>query len=77
MSTSSLSSALRTLYIDESTRFQQEFASDGDGRSAITKRTSLIENLVRSLWQECIEPQGSESLTLVALGGFGRAWLFP
>jgi [protein-PII] uridylyltransferase len=77
MSTSSLSSALRTLYFDESTRIQQEFDRDGDGRATIAKRTTLIENLTHSLWQECIDPQGSEPFALVALGGFGRGWLFP
>ena len=77
MSTSSLSSQLRTLYAEESARIQQEFQKEGDGRVAVTKRTVLIENLVRSLWQECIEPQGSEPFALVALGGFGRGWLFP
>jgi len=77
MSPSSLSSQLRTLYIDESTRIQQEFDKDGDGRAAIAKRTTLIENLVRSLWQECVERQGGEPFALVALGGFGRGWLFP
>jgi [protein-PII] uridylyltransferase len=77
MSTSSLSSALRTLYFDESTRIQQEFDRNGDGRAAIAKRTTLIENLTRSLWQECIDQQGNEPFALVALGGFGRSWLFP
>jgi len=77
MTTSSLSGALRTLYIDESTLIQQEFEKDGDGRAAVAKRTALIEKLVRSLWQEYIERQGGEPFALVALGGFGRGWLFP
>jgi [protein-PII] uridylyltransferase len=75
MTTSSRSGALRTLYIDESTRIQQEFENDGDGRAAIAKRTTLIENITRALWQECFDQQ--QPFALVALGGFGRRWLFP
>jgi len=79
MSASSLSSELRSLYADESGRIQQEFEKDGDGRAVLAKRTVLIENLVRSLWQEHIEGQGTAApeFALVALGGFGRGWLFP
>ena len=75
MTTSSLSGALRTLYIDESTRIQTEFENDGDGRAAIAKRTALIQNITRALWQECFDQQ--QPFALVALGGFGRGWLFP
>jgi [protein-PII] uridylyltransferase len=79
MSASSLSSELRILYTEESARIQQEFERDGDGRAVVVKRTVLVENLVRSLWQEYIEAEGSAApkFTLVALGGFGRGWLFP
>jgi len=79
MSASSLSGELRVLYSEQSARIQQEFEKDGDGRAVVAKRTVLVENLVRSLWQECIEPEGSAAprFALVALGGFGRGWLFP
>jgi [protein-PII] uridylyltransferase len=77
MSTPSLISELRTLYAETSARIQQEFEKDSDGRAVVAKRTILLENLVRSLWQEHIEPSGSERFALVALGGFGRSWLFP
>jgi len=79
MSASSLSGELRILYSDESARIQQGFEKDGDGRAVVTKRTVLVENLVRSLWREYIEADGSAAprFALVALGGFGRGWLFP
>jgi [protein-PII] uridylyltransferase len=79
MSASSLSGELRTLYTEESARIQQEFEKDGDGRALVAKRTVLVENLARSLWQEYIEAKGSTApkFTLVAIGGFGRGWLFP
>ncbi len=77
MSTPSLSSELRTLYNEESARIQLEFQNDRDGRAVLAKRTVLIENLVRSLWQEHIESQAKAPFTLIALGGFGRSALFP
>jgi len=79
MSASSSSSELRTLYSEESARIQQEFEKDGDGRAVVAKRTVLVENLVLSLWQEYIAFEGSAApkFGLVALGGFGRGWLFP
>lgn len=79
MGTTSLSSELRSLYADESARIQSDFASNGDGRAVIAKQTALLENITRSLWHEYISPEGAEppKFALVAVGGFGRAWLFP
>jgi len=77
MTAPSLSGELRTLYTEESVRTQREFENDGDGLAVLAKRTVLIENLVRSLWREHIEGQGSAPFALVAIGGFGRSALFP
>jgi [protein-PII] uridylyltransferase len=75
----SSSSGLRDLYTEESARIRQEFASTGNGCAAITQRTALVENVALHLWSEtiCPEERGPRNLTLVALGGFGRSWLFP
>jgi [protein-PII] uridylyltransferase len=78
MSVTSPSSELRALCGQESARIQQEFASDGDGRALIAKRTSLIESIVTALWQQISQDGNAAGKTsLVALGGFGRGWLFP
>jgi [protein-PII] uridylyltransferase len=79
MSTASLSSELRDLYTEESARIQQQFASTGDGRSALQQRTRLVESIVQKLWLQIISPEehGPSGFALVALGGFGRGWLFP
>ncbi len=78
MSASSLSSELRTLCAEESARIEQVFLSDGDGRALIAKRTFLIESIVTSLWQQIAqEGKAPGKPSLVALGGFGRGWLFP
>src|SRR5215472_12670768 len=79
MTTASLSGQLRDLYSEESARIQEQFNSTGDGRMAVRRRTTLIETIARRLWQEIISPaeNGPAGLALVALGGFGRGWLFP
>jgi [protein-PII] uridylyltransferase len=69
---------LRDLYLAESARIQQEFASTGDGAFASAQRTSLVEKILLSLWNEIISPTGTtKDFALVALGGFGRRALFP
>ena len=74
-----VSSELRDLYARESAAIQQEFADTGEGRTAITRRTALVDSIVLRLWSEIIsaDPKGSENLALVATGGYGRGWLFP
>ena len=76
---SALSSELRDLYNEESSRIQQEFAVNGDGRAAVMRRTVLVENLALRLWKEIISPVegGPANFAMVATGGFGRSWLFP
>jgi [protein-PII] uridylyltransferase len=75
----SLSSELRDLYSAESARIGQEFISTGDGWAAIAQRTALVERIALHLWREIISAEESRppSFSLVALGGFGRRWLFP
>jgi [protein-PII] uridylyltransferase len=79
MTTASLSGELRDLYTEESARIRQQFAATGDGRSAVRQRTRLIQTIGLRLWQESIspDPSGPAGFALVALGGFGRGWLFP
>ena len=76
---SSLSSELRDLYSEESTRIRQEFFATGDGRAAIAQRTTLVESVVLRLWKDIIssDEAGPKNFALVAIGGFGRRWLFP
>ena len=74
-----LSSELRELYATESSRIQRDFSASGDGRAAVLARTALVESIARRLWSEliCPESNGPHNFALVALGGFGRRWLFP
>jgi [protein-PII] uridylyltransferase len=74
-----LGSELREFYSKESARQQEEFAAIGDGRRLVQARTELVETIARRLWAELISPEreGPRNFALVALGGFGRRWLFP
>lgn len=66
-------------YTEESARIRQEFVSTGNGGAALAQRTALVEKIALALWSEVIhpEPKGPRNFALVALGGFGRRWLFP
>ena len=79
MTTASLSGELRDLYTEESARIQQQFAVTGDGTLAVRERTRLVETIALRLWREIIsrDENGPAGFTLIALGGFGRGWLFP
>jgi [protein-PII] uridylyltransferase len=78
-STPMLGTELRAFYAEESTRIQNNFALTGNGRSAVLSRTTVIESILLRLWNQHIsaEKKGPTGLALVALGGFGRKWLFP
>lgn len=79
MSASSVISELRNAYAEESARIRREFEASGDGRAAVAQRTALLEDIVRGLWRENISQQldGPANFALIAIGGFGRGWLFP
>src|SRR6202030_4323233 len=80
-------SELSDLYVRESAAIEQEFSVAGEGRTAVARRTALVDSLVQRLWNEIIvtshpgssaaEPDGPKNFALVATGGFGRGWLFP
>src|SRR5579864_5425341 len=74
-----LRSSLREFYAAESARIRAEFSANGDGRAAVHGRTALVDSLALRLWKELISPDAAapQNLTLVALGGYGRKWLFP
>src|ERR1700740_1006954 len=70
---------LRDLYAGESERIREGFRANGNGREALLGRTSLVESIAFRLWRDLISPDaaGPRGFALVALGGFGRRWLFP
>ena len=76
---STLIGELRNSLGEESARIAGEFATTGDGRSAVAQRTRLVEEILARLWREIVssDDQGPKGFALVATGGFGRGWLFP
>jgi [protein-PII] uridylyltransferase len=85
-------SELRDLYARESAAIEQEFSVTGEGRSALARRTALVDSIVQRLWKEIVAsshpdstdfgsspaaPDGAKNFALVATGGYGRGWLFP
>ena len=74
-----LATELRELYSKESARLKENFAATRDGRFFLAGRTELVDSLARRAWREIIssDPEGTKDFTLIALGGYGRKWLFP
>jgi [protein-PII] uridylyltransferase len=76
-------SELRELYVRKSAAIEQEFSVTGEGRTALARRSALVDAIVQRLWNEIIlgtataDPDSPKNFVLVATGGFGRGWLFP
>ena len=75
----SIGNELRDFYTQESARIKEEFSNSGNGRASVQARTALVESIALRLWKKIVSPDegGPNDLALVALGGFGRKWLFP
>ena len=58
---------------------RREFERTGDGQACIRARTVLIDALVLELWakETAADPKLREGVALAAVGGYGRAELFP
>src|ERR1700690_1303564 len=53
---------------------RQRFDTDGNARRMLRQHCLLIDCTLRSMWKEAALPG---SLTLAAVGGYGRGELFP
>lgn len=74
----SLRGGLQTQHDEAAASIRREFEATGDGRSVLAQRTSLLQEIIQRLWKEEIAPDGEPSgFCVIALGGFGRGWLFP
>jgi [protein-PII] uridylyltransferase len=74
-----LATELRELYSKESARLKENFAATCEGSSFLAGRTELVDLIARRAWREIIspDPEGPKDFALIALGGYGRKWLFP
>ena len=75
----SFTTELRNFYEKESERIREQFVATGSGRTALMGRTALTERMMERLWKEFVysESDGPSDFAVIALGGFGRRWLFP
>jgi [protein-PII] uridylyltransferase len=74
-----LATELRELYAKESARLKENFAATREGSSFLAGRTEMVDSVARRAWREIIssDPEGPKDFALIALGGYGRKWLFP
>jgi [protein-PII] uridylyltransferase len=58
---------------------RRKFASSGDGVAAITARASLVDGILRTMWaaESAADAAAVRGIAVVAVGGYGRAHLFP
>lgn len=72
---SSLVDQLRERCASEFSDLKARFDATGDGATAIARRSAVIDALLARLYEAAIP--GGEGLCLAAVGGYGRAELFP
>ena len=79
MSIPSPATSLADFYAAESSKIKKKFGATGDGRAAALERAGLVDAILVQLYQDYLagEPADAQSFCLVALGGYGRAELFP
>ena len=58
---------------------RHDFEADGNGMAAILARSALVDELIERLWAAEIAGDASlaKGIAVVAIGGYGRAQLFP
>ena len=70
---------MREEYVRRMEAIRRDFVADGDGVAAITARANLVDELLRRLWnaEAARDPETARKVAVVAVGGYGRAQLFP
>src|ERR1700733_4724952 len=76
----STSGGMREKYQRRMLEIRGAFEAGGaSGAGAIAARSAALDELVRGLWQRTVKRGArlAEGIALVAVGGYGRAELFP
>lgn len=70
---------LGAFYERESARIRRQFETSLDGAALTRMRAGLVDEMLDRLWLKHVDPDGAgtQGLTLMALGGYGRGGLFP
>ena len=65
-------------YQNQAQKIRDTFERSHDGQAAIRERSSLIDSLIRELWDQLAAgATGPDRICVAALGGYGRRALFP
>lgn len=70
---------MRERYTRRMDEIREDFARSGDGLAAVEARSTLVDQLVRELWEmeTARSPAPLDRVAVVAIGGYGRRQLFP
>jgi len=70
---------MRAEYVRRMGTIRRDFEVDGDGVAAISARSVLVDELIKRLWAAEVAGDSSlaKGIAVVAIGGYGRAQLFP
>jgi [protein-PII] uridylyltransferase len=71
--------AIREEYARGTETIRRAFEATGDGLGAAGARAALVDELIARLWSGEVEKEAKlrQGIALVAIGGYGRAQLFP
>jgi [protein-PII] uridylyltransferase len=68
---------LREQYLREMALVRQTCERTGDGTAAIRRRSAVVDRILIEMWRRAFTGLPSQSVALLALGGYGRKDLFP
>jgi len=68
---------LREQYTREMALVRQTCERTGDGTAAIRRRSAVVDRILIEMWRRAFAGQPANSVSLLALGGYGRKDLFP
>jgi len=70
---------MREEYVRRMEAIRREFEASGDGVAVIAARANLVDELLTRLWsvETARDPEAARKVAVVAVGGYGRAQLFP
>src|SRR5215469_2060490 len=68
---------LREQYTREMALVRQTYERTGDGTAAIRRRSAVVDRILIEMWRRAFAGQSAPTISLLALGGYGRKDLFP
>ena len=75
-----LLSSIKIIYFEESQKLEKEFKKDNNGEKCVRGQSLLIDKMLRLVFLECLKELNiniQSSISIVAVGGYGRQELAP